>query len=224
VTVNSNGENYIAVYPGANGMVDKAYIDNNWTSISNRDIFLLQLEIPFDTTFYTIQRLKQLGKVTIFDPAPARELPDDLLSMIDYITPNETELQTISGIRVETEDDIRKAADALHSRGANTVIAKAGKRGAFISDRVRFAHIKGYTVDAVDPTAAGDSFNAALAFSLAQNQNLDESVSFANAVAGLSTTAVVREEKRLLIRRKSGIRRKIKWKTKQKTRRKTQTE
>jgi len=190
ITVDKNGENMIVVYPGANDLVDVKYIEEKWELFCSREIFLFQLEIPMETNLYAMKRLKELGRTVILDPAPAKELPKEIFGYVDYLTPNETELEALSGVAVEAEADIEKAARKLIDKGARTVIAKAGKRGAFIISPDEFIPVRAFPVKAVDPTAAGDSFNAGLAFALSRSMGLYESVRFANAVAGLSTTAM----------------------------------
>lgn len=190
VAVDGNGDNLLFVYPGANALVDIPFVEANWQKISACDIFLFQQEIPPETNTYLMKRLKELNKVLVFDPAPARAFSQELYNYVDYITPNESELETLSGMKVAEEKDFIVAARILIDRGAKTVIAKAGKNGAYVVDRDSYTHVKGYKVKTVDPTAAGDSFNAGFAFALGQGRDVLDSVRFANAVAGLSTTAM----------------------------------
>jgi len=189
IEVESTGENRIIIIPGANGMVDCGFIDSELELMLECDIFLLQLEIPVETVAYAIKILKNNGKTVILDPAPAAKLPDDIFPFIDYITPNETELEALTGIRTENETDIKAAASYLLAKGVGTVIAKVGKRGAFIIDNREFLYSPVFDVKVIDTTAAGDSFNAGFAYALAEGRNLAECVVFANATASLSTTA-----------------------------------
>lgn len=190
IEVDESGENHIVVIPGTNGLVDTAFIDEQYAYLSECDIFLFQLEIPLKTVIYTMDRLKRDKKTIILDPAPARTLPEEMFQYVDYITPNETEIQTLTGINIENEEDLGRAAHTLLSRGVKTVIAKAGKNGAYIIDKYIIKHVPGFVVKAVDTTAAGDSFNGGFAFSLSQGRDVEESVQFANAVAALSTIAL----------------------------------
>ena len=191
VAVDGNSDNILFVYPGANDRVDIPFIESKWDVISACDIFLFQLEISLEPNLHVLKKLKALNKLIILDPAPAMKIPqEEVFSCADYITPNETELQAFSGIPVNDEEDIRKAAGILLDRGARTVIAKAGKNGAYIVTRDEFTHIPPFRVKALDPTAAGDCFNAGFAYSLAEGKDIYESARFANAVAALSTTAV----------------------------------
>jgi ribokinase len=190
VAVDKDGENSIVVYPGANSLVDVELINENWQEISKRDIFLFQLEIPAEVNVFAMKKLREMGKTIIFDPAPAKEFPPEIYEYIDYITPNETELEALTKTQINGEKDVEIAARKLIERGAKTVIAKSGKKGAFIVDKEKFIHVKGYEVKAIDPTAAGDSFNGGFAYALSQGKDIYDSVRFAHAVAGLSTTAM----------------------------------
>lgn len=189
IEVESSGENRIIIISGANGMVDCGFIDSKLELILECDIILLQLEIPVETVIYAVKLLKNHGKTVILDPAPAAKLPDDIYPGIDYITPNETELEAHTGIKIENDADIRAAAAILLAKGVGTVIAKVGKRGAFIIGKNEFLYSPAFDVKVVDTTAAGDSFNAGFAFALAEGRNLAECATFANATASLSTTA-----------------------------------
>lgn len=190
VAVDKNGDNILFVYPGANALVDIDFINENWNLISQCDIFLFQLEIPVETNMYLMKKLKELGKTVILDPAPAKEISHEMFKYADFVTPNETELESFTGIEAESEDDFKRAGRKLIEKGVKTVIAKAGKKGAFLITQSDFEFIPGYKVKAVDPTAAGDSFNAGFAYGLAQGKDIMESIKFAHAVAGLSTTAM----------------------------------
>ena len=194
IKVNNKGENNIVVVSGANGKVDVNYIESKWDVIVKADIFLFQLEIPMETVIYTMKKLKDLGKTIILDPAPASKLPDEIFNYIDFITPNETELETLAEKKIDNEDDLREAANILFDKGVKVIISKQGRRGAAIIKRNEYAHVNGFKVNAVDTTAAGDSFNAGFAFALAQGKTLDECVKFANGVGAISTTALGAQE------------------------------
>jgi ribokinase len=195
IEVDSSGDNHIVVIPGANGKVDIDFINLKLDYILKNDIFLFQLEIPFNTVKFCIKKIKEFQrasgqkKIIILDPAPAVPLKDEVLKCVDYITPNETEIEILTGIRIGNEDDIKKASLLLLDKGVKTVIAKAGGKGAYIVERNKFVHIPAPEVKVVDTTAAGDSFNAGFAFSLSQNKDPEDCVKFANMVASLAVTA-----------------------------------
>ena len=190
VAVDGNGDNILMIYPGANAKVDINFIDENWNKMSKCDIFLLQLEIPDITNEYLVKKLRAANKTIIFDPAPAKDIANKMFEYVDYVTPNETELETYTEIKAESSDDFKKAGRKLIDKGAKTVIAKAGKSGAYIITKNEFHYIPCYKVDAIDPTAAGDCFNAGFAYGLSKGIKMIECIKFAHAVAGISTTAL----------------------------------
>lgn len=199
IEVDSSGTNHIVVIPGANGRVDTDFINRKLNYILKSDIFLFQLEIPLETVDFCIKKIKDTqqalkqNKIIILDPAPAPSsaipLMEKVLKHVDYITPNETEIEVLTGVKICTGEDIKKASFILLDRGVKTVIAKAGEKGAFIVDRERFIHVPALKVNVVDTTAAGDSFNAGFAFALSQNREIVDCVKFANVVASLAVTA-----------------------------------
>ena len=189
IVVDSSGENRIIVISGANGRVSPAQIDRNWEAILGCDIVLMQLEIPLNTVIYAAEKLHAAGKTVILDPAPAVQLPDELLAHTDFITPNETELSILCGRKTETEAEIEAAGVSLLERGCENVIAKMGARGAMLINASGARMFPGFSVRAVDTTAAGDTFNAGFAAALANDRSIPEAVRFANAAGALSTTA-----------------------------------
>jgi ribokinase len=189
IEVVSSGENRIIIIPGANGAVEPVLIDQILPRVEEGDIALLQLEIPIDTVFHAIRGLKRRKATVILDPAPARALPNEILPLIDYLTPNESEARLLAGTVSKGDDAGLIAAKSLLRKGSGCIILKAGSRGSWVVSADRSLHVQPYPVCAIDTTAAGDSFNAGLAFALAQDKPIEEAASFANAVAALSTTA-----------------------------------
>ncbi|MGI6239619.1 MAG: ribokinase [Christensenellales bacterium] len=188
IEVDHAGENHIIIVPGANERCDLEWLDRALPAIIDRDIFLLQLEIPHDTVFEAIRRLRAAGKTVVLDPAPASAIPVDLLRDVDYITPNETELIAITQSMGEGAD-IRARMQWLRAHGVGAVIAKSGADGAYICADSGIAHVPGFKVAPVDTTAAGDTFNAGFACALAQGMDIPRAVRFANAAAAISVTA-----------------------------------
>lgn len=182
ITVDKEGNNTIVVYSGANSEVDIDFINNCEKVIEENDILILQLEIPIETVLYSVKLAKSKGKTVILNPAPARDLPDEIYRYIDYITPNETELARITGI-----NDIKKASEKLVNKGTKNVIVTLGEKGCYYigDDEIE---AKSFEVESVDTTAAGDSFNAALAVALADGKEVKKALEFANAVGALTTT------------------------------------
>jgi len=187
IEVDSAGENHIVIVPGANGKVSQGFLNGKMDFPLEAGVFLFQLEIPLEAVAGAMKKVKAGSGLVMLDPAPARPLPDELLGLCDFITPNESEAGALTGKRPETERDFREAANSLLARGAGTVILKAGKNGCFVANRDGFSHHPGFKVDAVDTTAAGDTFNAAFAHAHVREKPLADCARFANAAAALKT-------------------------------------
>lgn len=189
INVNSKGNNSIVVLPGANGRCDIKYIEKNIDIIEKSDIVLLQMEIPIETVEYVITVSKNLKKQVILNPAPAPDsLTDEVLRNIDILTPNETELEKISGKSVKTVEDAIEASKSLLSRGVKNIIATLGEKGALLVNKDEVKEFKALKVDAVDTTAAGDSFNGAVAVYLSEGHTISEAIEFANKVSSIAVT------------------------------------
>jgi ribokinase len=188
ITVADGGENNIIIVPGANSKVDKHYILKNREIIEASEYLLLQLEVPMDAVVQAAKTASEAGTTVILDPAPAVKLGGELLKYVDIITPNETEAEILTGIRPEDEAGFAAAGQKLIEMGVKTAVLKAGSRGAYVFKDGALAHVEGFVVAAVDTTAAGDTFNAGLAFGLGRGLELKEAVRFANAAAAISTT------------------------------------
>ncbi|MDD4080786.1 MAG: ribokinase [Eubacteriales bacterium] len=182
-----SGNNRIIYFPGANLLVDRAQIDRYWERLMSCDVFLMQLEIPLETVTYAAGRLRGAGKTVILDPAPAVPLTEELLSHVDYITPNEVELAILTGLETGSPGKLAAAGRKLVRMGARAVVAKAGTDGAYLIRGDEEIHAPGFRVAAVDTTAAGDSFNAGFAAGLCRGMPEKEALRFANAVGALST-------------------------------------
>lgn len=186
IEVDASGENHIIIVPGANGKCDIEWLDGVMDGIMDADIFLLQLEIPHETVFEAVKRLHGAGKMVILDPAPAAEIPDDVLACVDIVTPNETELQILTA---DVDGDMFARMEYLRGKGIGTVIAKTGAGGAWVMDDEGVTQVKGFRVKAADTTAAGDTFNAGLAWALAEGKDIRSAMKLANAAAAISVTA-----------------------------------
>ncbi|WP_042273546.1 ribokinase [[Clostridium] dakarense] len=186
ITVDKNAENSIVVAPGSNYMVDESYIDENLDAIKNSDIVVTQLETPLETIKYALKKAKELNKYTILNPAPAVKLEDELIENVDLLTPNETELEIISGIEINSEDDILKAAKVMIEKGVKELIVTLGSKGSLYINKEKSIFKNAYKVEAVDTTAAGDSYTGALSVAFANGKNVEEAMDFASKVGALS--------------------------------------
>ncbi|HUW41894.1 MAG TPA: ribokinase [Rectinemataceae bacterium] len=188
IEVTVTGENHIIVVAGANDRVTPDYVESKREIIEGCDILLLQLEIPIESVIAAARIAARAGARVLLDPAPARELPSELYPLVSIVTPNETEAHILTGEDTETDEGIARAGAALVARGIRSAVIKAGGRGAFLAESDGCARIPGFKVKVVDTVAAGDSFNAGLAFALGRGASLAEAIRFANAVGALSTT------------------------------------
>lgn len=185
-----NGENTIVIAPGANAEVTIDAALEAIDTLNPGDLLLCQLEIPLAVVQTAIARAHAKGIVTILDPAPACALPDEYFASVSILTPNQTEAAMLAGCQVAPASmgEAESCARQLHARGANTVILKMGEQGCLLSTSVGAKGIPGFEVRAIDTTAAGDTFNGALAVALANGQPLSDAAAFANAAAALSVT------------------------------------
>lgn len=188
ITVDKNAENSIVVAPGANFKVKENDIDKNIDAIKNSDIVVVQLETPLETIKYALKSAKKLGKYTILNPAPAVKLEDSIIENVDLLTPNETELEILSGVSINCEDDILKAAQTMIEKGVKELIVTLGSKGSLYINKETSMFKKSYKVDAVDTTAAGDSYTGALSVAFSKGENIDVAMDFASRVGALCVT------------------------------------
>lgn len=188
ITISEKGENAISVASGANARLSPEDLEEVEEPFQEADYMLIQLEIPLDTVQKAAELCSELNTRVILNPAPAAELSDALLKHVSIITPNETEAESLTGIVVTDELSASEAAAALHMRGIETVIITLGAMGAYLSDSASGIRklIPGFSVQAVDTTAAGDVFNGQLAVSLAEGESLEKAIVVAHAAAALS--------------------------------------
>jgi ribokinase len=190
IFVGKNGENSIAVASGANGNLSPTDVRNAQKAFTDASVLLMQLETPVETLQTASDLATRAGVRVILNPAPAQDLPDNLLKHVSILTPNETEAELLTGIKVDSAAATEKAAQKLIARGVQTVILTLGARGAYVATANTGKLISGFKVRAVDTTAAGDTFNGALAVALSKGQPLDRAVLFANAAAAISVTRI----------------------------------
>jgi len=184
----NSGKNAINVIVGAPSTLKVAEIGNHIDIIKNSKIFLTQLEVPKDVTLHCLKIAKENGCLTILNPAPASEISKEFYNKIDYFTPNETEAEFYTGIKITNEKEAKLAADKLINLGIKKIIITLGEKGLFYSDGKDEIYLKASAVKAIDTTGAGDAFNGGLAFGLSKEKPIKECLELANKVAGISTT------------------------------------
>ncbi len=188
IFVDDNGENCIAVASSANNHLAPTDVGKAGDQIAASKVLLMQLEIPLETVQAAAEIADQNNVTVILNPAPAADLSDELLRSISIITPNETELQLLTGHTVTDAASAEQAARVLQERGVETVIVTMGSQGAFLLSEDLATMIPSKTITAQDTTAAGDAFNGALAYALASGMVIQEAVQFANMTGALSAT------------------------------------
>jgi len=186
IVVDSKGQNSIVLSAGANGKVSEA--DVITASFSGFSLLVLQLEIPIETVLSATKRAKESGLRVLLNPAPASSVPDELISLPDFLVPNETELSLLTNQPVNDVSSAEKAAKVLLDRGAQTVIVTLGANGALLVTKENTKHIPPFKVNVVDTTAAGDAFISGFAYALLQGKSLEESVRYGCACGALATT------------------------------------
>lgn len=186
IQVAKTGENSIVISAGANAHLDEKVVEKFKDEIIEADYLLTQLETPITAIIKAVQLAKNNNTKVVLNPAPAQELPEELLKNVDIITPNETEAEILTGIAVNNEEDAKKAAEVFHSKGIKTVLITLGARGVFFSDGKNSEIIEGFKVQAIDTTAAGDTFNAGFLVALLEDKNFKDAIKFANAAAAIS--------------------------------------
>jgi len=188
ITVDKKGENTIVVASGANANLTSQEVDSIRTIIEQSDIILMQLEIPIDAVAHVAKLAKSKNRMVVLNPAPACPLPHELFTNISIITPNETEAEILTGIKVNDIDGAKQAAEILARKGIGTTIITLGAKGALVLHESVFTHIPTIPVNAVDTTAAGDVFNGALVAALSDGKSILDAVRFACGAAAISVT------------------------------------
>lgn len=188
IIVDEHGENSIVVAPGSNSTLSSNDIHEEVFVTDPSDLFLMQLEIPLSTVEFVAHKAVIKGNRVILNPAPAQTLSDDLLKCLYLITPNETEAELLTGVKVHDLVTAEKAASKLLAKGVQNVIITMGASGAYILSGRTSKMVRVISVKAVDTTAAGDIFNGALAVAISEGKDIEEAVNFANRAAAISVT------------------------------------
>lgn len=188
IFVNAEGENVIGIHAGANAALTTERVEAQRGIIAGAEALLMQLESPVESVLAAAKIAHENHTSVVLNPAPASVLSDELLALVDIITPNETEAEKLTGIRVENDDDAARAALALHDKGIGTVIITLGSRGVWASVNGEGRRVPGFKVKAIDTIAAGDTFNGALVTALLEGKAMDDAIRFAHAAAAIAVT------------------------------------
>ncbi len=188
IQVAATGENSICISSEANDHLTIERITPHHKLIQLADTLLMQLETPIETIEKAAQIAKNAATKVVLNPAPAQKLTDNLLQLIDIITPNETEAELLTGIKVTDMASAQQAADVLHAKGIETVMITLGSQGVWVSQNGKGRQIEGFKVQAIDTTGAGDTFNGALLAGMQSGQQLNNAIKFAHAAAAISVT------------------------------------
>lgn len=188
IVVDDRGENSIVVASGANMHLKPADLESAEGAIAQADVLLLQLEVPLDTVTRAAEIARKHQVTVVLNPAPARTLPKKLLSLVDFLIPNETETALLSSMPVSNQDEIETAAASLRALGVGNVILTLGERGALLTAAGNSEFYPAFEVNPVDTTAAGDAFMGAFAVALGEGLSIPDAIRFGNAAGALATT------------------------------------
>ena len=188
ITVDRSGQNEIVVVSGSNMAIHPTDIQRERSVFEPKGVLLVQLEIPVSAVTKAAELAHVREMTVILNPAPARRLPGRLLGLVDYLTPNQTELRHLSGMPISSLSSVERAARALLKRGVKRIVVTLGSRGSYYVDERSSKLFPSIRVTAVDTTAAGDAFNGALAFALSTGKDHSSAIPFANKVAAVSVT------------------------------------
>ena len=188
IELTPRGENRIVSFLGANGSLsvsDLKRLERYWRGVN---VFVTQLEAPLPSVERGLRMAKEQGAVTLLNPSPPIGLPHRILSLVDFIVPNEWEAQFLTGIKWKSDRDIPRMAQRLLDMSVKNVVITLGPKGFFFKNRSQGFWMKAFKVEVVDTTAAGDAFLGALACGLSQDKPIQEALRFANGAGALATT------------------------------------
>jgi ribokinase len=190
ILVLPNGQNVIVISPGANGKLTPQDISQSLDRLEPGAILLAQMEVPLETTRLALEIARKHRATTILDPAPAQRLSPEILGLVDFLTPNQTEAALLldTTLEIESYEEAENAARKLLASGPSTVIVKLGALGVVIANNTGCQRVPGFPVQAVDSTAAGDTWNGGFAVALAEGKEIAAAAKFANAAGAISVT------------------------------------
>jgi ribokinase len=187
ISVDSDGKNSIIIVTGANDLLSPSEIKSAENIIGSARVMICQLEIPIQLSILALKIAREKGVLTIFNPAPAREnIPNEVYALTDIISPNETETEILTGIKIKNRDDVETAGKMLLDRGVGCVIITLGSQGCMKISNEGTEYFPAEKVDVLDSTGAGDSFIGSLAVYLARGRTVSDSIPYANQIAGIS--------------------------------------
>ncbi|MEK3888148.1 ribokinase [Bacillus sp. FSL K6-3431] len=188
VTLEENGSNRIIVVPGANMNYKSSDLEKIKGLIRNSKILIVQLEMELNMIEQAVSYAAFYQVPVILNPAPAQVLSDDLLRNITYLTPNETEAEMLTGIKIASKEDAERAGNVLLDKGVKNVIITLAEKGSLIVNENEICYVNGFSVTPIDSVAAGDAFNGALSIGILKGKPLKDAVKYANAVGALTVT------------------------------------
>ena len=188
IMVDASGQNCIAEIYGANRASDETQLEAAKSAMEDADALMLQLETPPDVSLEAARYARSIGLRVIWDPAPAAEMPVEGFVVADFLTPNETEVEALTGIRVDDEDSAREAAESLIAKGVGAAVITLGERGVYAATEMESYLVPPFEVDVVDSVAAGDAFAAGLAVAVSEGFGLEDALKFGAASGGLAVT------------------------------------
>jgi ribokinase len=188
IELDSKGENRIIVSPGSNSSLSVDDLRRCSPLFRKIKVFVTQLEIPIETVTMGLKMAKRYGALTLLNPSPSRPLSTEILSLTDFLVPNELEAQALTGLKMRKDQDLSRIAGRLLKMGVKNVVITLGPKGLFFKNRDEEIRMKAFRVKAVDTTAAGDAFMGAHAYGLAGGRQIREALMFANAAGALATT------------------------------------
>jgi ribokinase len=188
IILNDKGENFIILDMGANELMDERSVEAGAARIARSDVVMTVLEIPTAAATRAMALGRLHGAKTILNPAPARPLPDDIFALVDYLTPNESELRVLLGLPPDDPRSSRELAKELRRRGARTVVVTLGRTGALILNDEMDVVVPAVQVEVTDTTGAGDAFNSGFAVAMAEGRSIVDAVRFGVVCGGLACT------------------------------------
>lgn len=188
IELSVDGMNRIVVSPGANALLSSKDIEKIHLPWEEVNLFLTQLETPLDTVVTCLRIARENGVTTLLNPSPAKKLPPDILSLVDFLIPNEVEAEILSGLKIKKDKDLKRIGDLLCEMGSSNVVITLGEKGVFFKNRYEEIWMDAFKVNAIDTTAAGDAFLGAFAYGTNEGWSTRKVLRFANASGALATT------------------------------------